>query len=215
MRFGAAVFVVEARVLFVLAGWRSDALVWITPSGRQGEMAVSRLERVACPPLSLGLGVGWWQRVHLALIAWWRAGLLDRRLAAGASPRGGPVLALRAQTLTARRSRERVADGLARAIHDARAGTPGFSAAVRPHREELLAASIVIGTLERRLRAAEPVSARGVALLRVLLSDGASSLYRPCARGALGSELRAAAAALEPDRRSDRSSAGSELGQPL
>lgn len=199
----------------VLASRRSGGIAWMTPSDCQGEMALSRLEGVAYPPLSLRPGVGRRQRVHLALVAWWRAGLLDRQLAAGTSPRLSPVLALRAQTLTARRSRERVADGLARAIRDARAGTPGFSAAVRPHRQELLAASTVIGTLERRLRAAEPVSARGVALLRTLLSDGASPLYRPHERGALGSQLRAAAAALEPDRSRDASAARSELGQPL
>jgi hypothetical protein len=35
-------------------------------------------------------------------------------------------------------------------------------------------------------------------LLRVLLMDGSSALYRPSEPGALGSELRAAAAALEP-----------------
>ena len=215
MPFGAAVLLVEGRVLFVLAGSRLGAVAWITPSARQGEMALSRLERVAYLPLSLRLGGGWRQRVRVALISWWRAGLPGRRLAAGASPRAGPVLALRAQTLMARPSRERVADGLARAIRDARAGTPGFGAARRSHRQELLAASTVIGTLERRLRAGGLVSARRVALLRVLLSDGADPLYRPRERGALGSQLGAAAAALEPDRRSDRSSAGSESGRRL
>jgi hypothetical protein len=83
-------------------------------------------------------------------------------------------------------------------MRHARATRVGFSAAVGPDRRELLAAHTVVGALERRLRATEPVGARGVALLYVLLSDGSSQLYRPGEPGALGSELRAAAAALEP-----------------
>ena len=80
---------------------------------------------------------------------------------------------------------------------------PGFTAAVRPHRREVLAARTVIEALERRLRAPEPVSARGMAILGGLLTEGTSPLYRPDEPGALGSQLRAAAAALEPASRWD------------
>jgi hypothetical protein len=131
------------------------------------------------------------------MLAWWGAPGLDRQLAAGASPQGSRVLALRARRITSRRTRGRIADGLARVMRDARATRVGFSAAVAPDRRQLLAARTVLGALERRLRAPEPVAARGVALLHVLLSDGSSPLYRPGEPGALGSELRAAAAALE------------------
>ncbi len=62
----------------------------------------------------------------------------------------------------------------------------------------MIAARTVITTLDRRLRAVEPVSAQGVALIESLLTDGTSALYRPSEPGALGSRLRAAAAALEP-----------------
>ncbi|MBV8948788.1 MAG: hypothetical protein JO286_04375 [Solirubrobacterales bacterium] len=61
----------------------------------------------------------------------------------------------------------------------------------------------MLATLDRRLRAPEPVSAHGVALLESLLTDGTSPLYRPTEPGALGSQLRAAAAALEPLTRQD------------
>jgi hypothetical protein len=162
------------------------------------------MERVASPPLPLGLRAGWWQRTRVALIVWWRAAQLDRQLAAGASPRASLVLAVRAHRITTRRSRVRVADGLARAFRDARAGTRGFSAAVRPHRREMLAARSVLDTIERRLRDRGPVAARGVAMLRLLLIDGTSPLYRPTEPGALGSELRAAAAVLEPVDEGDR-----------
>ena len=180
------------------------ALCWHARLGRRVEMALSRSERVASPPFSLRVGAGWWQRVRVALIVWWRAARLDRQLAAGASPRASAVLALRAQRITGRRSRIRLADGLARAIRDAQGKTPGFSAAVRPHRREVLAARTVLATLDRRLRAPEPVTARGVALLRALLTDGTGPLYRPGEPGALGSQLRAAAAALEPPARGGR-----------
>jgi hypothetical protein len=65
----------------------------------------------------------------------------------------------------------------------------------------VLAASTVLAVLERRLRAPEPVTPRGMALIMMLLTEGAGPLYRPSERGALGSRLRAAAAALEPPER--------------
>ena len=63
----------------------------------------------------------------------------------------------------------------------------------------------MLATLERRLRAPEPVSAQGIAMLESLLTDGASPLYLPTEPGELGSRLRAAAAALEPPRDTTRS----------
>jgi hypothetical protein len=183
---------------------RSRGLAGITPSQRQVDVALAGLERVASPPVSLRLGAQWWQRTRLSVIAWWHAARLDRQLAAGASPHASAVLALRAQRITGRHSRMRVADGLARAIRDAQDTTPAFSAAVRPHRQEVLAARGVLATLDRRLRAPEPVTPRGVTLLQALLTDGTSPLYRPSEPGGLGSQLRAAAAALEPVNRCER-----------
>ena len=173
-------------------------------------MSVADLERISYPPLSLRLGGGPWRRFRLALTARWRAGELDRQLAAGASLGAGALLALRGQRLTSRRYRARLAAGLTRAVRDAEAGTRGFSAAVRPDQCEVIGARTVLATLDRRLRAAEPVSAQGVALLELLLTDGTSSLYRPTELGALGSELRAAAAALEPAARHRPARVGQE-----
>jgi hypothetical protein len=144
------------------------------------------------------------------LIACWRAGELDRQLAAGASPSASALLAIRSRRLIGRGRRARVAAGLARAAHDAAAIQPAFSAAVRPDRAEVIAARTVLATLTRRLRAPAPVSARGVALLESLLSDGTSALYRPTEPGALGSHLRAAAAALEPPARQAQVLVGQE-----
>jgi hypothetical protein len=164
-------------------------------------MAVSGLQPVASPWLRLRFRAEPWRRVRLALIVWYRAAQLDRQLAAGTSPQASTLIRLRAQRITGHRSRRRLADGLARALDSARDITPGFTAAVRPHRREVLAARIVLATLDRRLRAPEPVTAHGVAMLQVLLTEGTSPLYRPSEPGALGSRLRAAAAALEPTHR--------------
>jgi hypothetical protein len=136
--------------------------------------------------------------VRSALLVWWRALELDRQLAAGADPNSDAVLAMRAQRITAARSRRRVSRGLAGALSRAQDGHPGFTAAVRSDAREVLAARTVLTALSGRLRAPEPVAPQGAAMLLVLLTDGTSPLYRPGEPGALGSRLRAAAAALEP-----------------
>lgn len=138
---------------------------------------------------------GWWRHVRLGLIVWLHAGRLDRQLAAGTSPGASELLALRAQRITRRHSRLRLAEDLARAAFEAEDTTPG---AVRPHPRELSAARTVLDVLDRRLRDREPVTARGAALLRVLTRDKTSPLHRPSGPGELGSRLRGAAAALEP-----------------
>jgi hypothetical protein len=148
------------------------------------------------PPTRLAAGS--WRRVRLAAIVHWQAARIDRELAAGVSPRTSDALTLRAHMITRRRSRETVARGLARALRSAIDANPGFTAAVAPNRREVLAARTIIETLERRLRAPEALTARGMAMLRELLTEPTSPLYRPAEPGALGSRLRGAAAALEP-----------------
>ncbi len=173
-------------------------------------MSVADLERISYRPRPFRAGRGRWRRIRLALIAAWRADELDRQLAAGMSADASELLAIRSERLTAKRYRARMAAGLARVVRDADATTRGFSAAVRPDRREVIAARTVIRTLDRRLRAAEPISAQGVALLESVLTDGTSPLYRPTEPGALGSRLRAAAAALEPVARHDPVRVGRE-----
>jgi hypothetical protein len=176
-------------------------------------MSVADLERISYPPLSPLPGAGWCRRVRLALIASWRAAELDRQLAEGVSPTAGALLAIRGRRLTGRRHRARVAAGLGRAVRDAEATTRGFSAAIRADRREVIAARTVLATLDRRLRAPDPVSAQGIAMLESLLTDGAGPLYRPTEPGALGSRLRAAAAALEPLARHDPVRVGQEISR--
>lgn len=134
----------------------------------------------------------------LRLNAAWRSLPLDRWLAEGVDPRTSATLAVRARKLTSPRSRKRTADGLAGALRRAKDTTPGITAAVRPDVRELLDAAPVLTALGRRLRGSDPVTAQGVAMLRGLLTDAGSALYRPSGPGELASRLRAAAAALEP-----------------
>jgi hypothetical protein len=144
---------------------------------------------------------GWWHLLRLAVLVRWQAAGLDRDLAAGVSPLASDALAVRARRITGRRSRASVANGLARVVRSASDSGARFTAAVAPDRREVLASRAVIDALECRLRGTEPLTARGVAMLRELLTEPTSPLYRPEEPGALGSRLRSAAAALEPTRR--------------
>jgi hypothetical protein len=133
---------------------------------------------------------------YLRPLAMWRGLELDHVLASGAAPHSSPLLSVRAQMITGLRSRRRVADGLIRAHDSALQTRPVFTAAVRARASELTAARAVLAALDRRLRSSEAVSPQGVALLRTLLTDGSSPLYRNTEPGTLASELRAAAVAM-------------------
>lgn len=144
-----------------------------------------------------------WRRIRLSAVVRWGAAWLDQELASGIGPQASEVLALRARRITGRRSRANVASGLKRALFGAEDAAPGFTAAERAHHREVLAARTVIAALDRRLRAPEPVAPRGMAMLHLLLTKGTSPLDQPGEPGALGDELRAAAAALQPDNPRD------------
>jgi hypothetical protein len=159
------------------------------------------------PPLQRGLRLrvparplaSSWHRVRLAVVVRWQSAGLDRELAAGVSPRASDALALRARRITRRRSRVSLAIGLARVLRNASESSAGFTAAVAPDRREVLAARTVIEALESRLRGPVPLTARGMAMLRELIMEPTSPLYRAEEPGALGHLLRAAA--LEPATR--------------
>jgi hypothetical protein len=140
-------------------------------------------------------------RAHARLLALRHAGELDRQLGAGVNPQTTAALTLRAERITRRRSRVSLANGLAGALHSAQHATPGLTSAVRPQAPELIAASSVLAGLDRRLRDPEPINPQGVALLRELLTDAASTLYQPSNPGALVNRLRTVAATLEPPNR--------------
>jgi hypothetical protein len=169
-------------------------------------MAVSPLDHAASPWGAARARSTRGRPIRANLRAWLHGWELDRELAAGCSPETDAALAIRAHRITSRRSRRRSADGLARALRAIEPGRPVLTAAARPNLDEVRAARTVLASLERRLRANEQIAPRGAAMLGLLLSDCTSQLYQPAEQGALGSALRAAAAALElPERRAEQS----------
>jgi hypothetical protein len=121
---------------------------------------------------------------------------LDRHLAAGHAPEQTRLLAARAQDIVAPRRREALARHWEHALAKA-AQPPSASYSVAPlARGPVLAAEPVIRELAWLLRAPQPVTARGVAMARLLLTDAGSPLYRRAAPGSLPAELRSAIAQL-------------------
>jgi hypothetical protein len=120
-----------------------------------------------------------------------RAGTLDRDLAAGVPTWRSPGHAARAAWLTHPRRRR----GLARALellieHTERPTKRGRSAAVALCREQVRDALPEIMAITSRLRSSEPIDARGVALLRALVTDGGGPCYLRSQPAALTEALR-------------------------
>ena len=80
--------------------------------------------------------------------------------------------------LTSNRSRQSLARSLELLVERAEQRAPsGMSAAVAPCREQVRNALPEIRAISGRLRTAEPVDARGVAMLRAVLGDGGGPCY--------------------------------------
>jgi hypothetical protein len=132
-----------------------------------------------------------------ALRAWLFRRELDRRIAHGADPSASPELRRRARQLVSRGFRARLAAGLRRTI--AAAEQPWQqrrTAQVPVQRGAILNERALLIGLARLLTEEETVSARGVARVEQLLTDGRSPLYYPAPRGALPAALRHARATL-------------------
>jgi hypothetical protein len=126
-----------------------------------------------------------------------RHGALDRRLAEGADSAGDRELAARAWQITRASARERLATALDAVLIDAERPRSERRWSVRVCREEVEVARGEIQHLAERLRDPRPVSARGVALARRLLSDGTGPLYAPSANDELYRQLHHASVALD------------------
>lgn len=119
------------------------------------------------------------------------AGRLDRRLADGAAPRPGSMLAAHARRLTSDEEREGLARALRTAVTDAQGPSVHRVLRVPVHPAGVLAARDVIEDIALRLHAPRPVRYTAIARLRVLMADGRGPLYRKGARGSLTAELKA------------------------
>lgn len=121
------------------------------------------------------------RRLRARLIARLRASSLDRQLAVGVAPAAGSALAAHRARIVAPPERHAVARTLSESMQEA------------GHRGTL--AEDLSERLIQRLYAPGPVCERGMARLRLLLSDGSGPLYR-CGRGDLSGRLGAALAEL-------------------
>jgi hypothetical protein len=127
---------------------------------------------------------------------WLRRGTLDRTLARGTDPSTTPELSRRARQLTSRRCRAGLAEGIRNLIQAAEAPRHPYSAAAPVQRNEILAERAFLLQLADELAGEEELSARGIALVEGLLTDGASPIYTPSPDGALHAALTHARATL-------------------
>jgi hypothetical protein len=124
-----------------------------------------------------------------------RAGKLDKQLAVGVPALAGSALAVHAERLTSVAERETLARSLRRAVEGARDRDAPMTARIPLNIPNIKAAEDRIDQVTLRLHSPRPVTARGVARLRLLLADGAGPLYR-YGRGDLEGRLGAVLAAL-------------------
>jgi hypothetical protein len=103
---------------------------------------------------------------------------LDARLATGQGPRASAAFACRAKQLVSGRSRRQLAAAVER-VCLRRHERAVFSAAIPTDGQAIEIARPALEQLARALRCSESVQPGGVALTRVLLTDGTSPLYRP------------------------------------
>jgi hypothetical protein len=119
----------------------------------------------------------------------------DRQLAVGVPAPAGSALAVHQARVTSVSEREAIAHSLRQAVRDARSGGTPRSSRIPVHCTNIAAAQDLIDTITLRLHSPRPVSARGMARLRVVLSDGCGPLYE-FGKGDLSGRLGAALAEL-------------------
>jgi len=128
---------------------------------------------------------------------WLRAPSLDHRLGQGEPAETSVVLALHATKLVQPRVRRELAQALRRVMWMAERAPSMASTRVRVCRPQVLDAHRELRALGDRLVANGPVSAYGVAQVRVLIADGAGPLYQRSTPDDLGARLRRALAAMD------------------
>jgi hypothetical protein len=104
-----------------------------------------------------------------------RGRTLDQKLIEGADPAASPQLAARAAQLTKRSTRDLIADGLDRLAAGPNLRTSRWR--VLPSETAIEANAPELHSLATLMRGPAPVYARGVAMLRGLLTDGTGPAY--------------------------------------
>jgi hypothetical protein len=153
--------------------------------------------RISPDILSTATDAARWEaalRASLAahLIARLRAGRFDRMLAVGVPAPEGSAIAVHQARLTSAKEREDIARALRQSVLDAKTGGTPLSSRIPVHSDNVAEAEDLIDAITLRLHSPRPVSARGMARLRQVLSDGCGPLYqfgRGDLRGRLGAAL--------------------------
>jgi hypothetical protein len=112
---------------------------------------------------------------------------LDRALSEGADPAAAPQLAAHAARLTTGRVRCGLANALERLASTA--NEPGRLWGVLPSRKAVAANADELRSLASLLRGPSPVYAQGMAMLRILVSDGTGPAYSDNEGGELAAQL--------------------------
>ncbi len=145
-----------------------------------------------------GVGPGRTATVRASLttraLARLRAGKYDRQVELGEPMALGSPLAVHMARLGSATERRALAESLWAALRAAKSdGRP--AAGIPVHRSRVIGTEDLIDEVAVRLVLAAPVKVRGVARLRLLLSDGTGPLYET-GRGSLNAALRGVLAAL-------------------
>ncbi len=136
-------------------------------------------------------------RAGTRLSTYVRSRALDRALAAGVSPDASAALSLRAHTLIGARTRAGLARTIRRLIRDARHPLHPLTPHVLLCRRKIIRSTRTLEGLAERLISGEPVDARGVAQMRLLLIGDCGALYDNPAANDLEPALQEAIQALE------------------
>jgi hypothetical protein len=123
---------------------------------------------------------------------------LDRRLASGAQPEYGRLMAIRANSLVSATNRAALAQNWNHLVERSSEAPAARSSRVPLCRDRIMAAVGDIRAMIEALSTPDPTSARGVALASWLLSDANGPLYNPHCTTDLGAALRMATAELDP-----------------
>jgi hypothetical protein len=125
---------------------------------------------------------------------------LDQQLAAGRGPESTRLLAARARDIVTLSHRTSIARSWDHLLRTAPRAPSRRTVAVPVRAAAILAAEPAIRELIGRLTAPLPVSAQGVAIARVLLTDPTSPVYNRRVPSTLAEVLQAAITQLDPAR---------------
>jgi hypothetical protein len=121
---------------------------------------------------------------------------LDRRLAAASPPEAGLLLAARAQDIVSMRTRRALASHWDHLLRVARRVPQSRSISIRAG--QIAVAEPAIRELARRLSTPLPVTAQGVAMASVLLTDATGPVYNRHSDVTLSAALEEAITHLDP-----------------